>query len=84
MSSSTSRKLPAEVLAHPDVVALVELGKTTGEVTADAVRDTTDTAAISPQHLKALLRFLSEEGVTVVVSADDSATRKKVVAAAKG
>ncbi|HET9859777.1 MAG TPA: RNA polymerase sigma factor [Nocardioidaceae bacterium] len=82
MSSSTSRKLPAEVLAHPDVVALVELGKTTGEVTADAVRDTTDTAAISPQHLKALLRFLSEEGVTVVVSADDSATRKKVVAAA--
>ncbi|HJR37065.1 MAG TPA: RNA polymerase sigma factor [Nocardioidaceae bacterium] len=82
MSSSTSRKLPAEVLAHPDVVALVELGKATGAVTADAVRDTTDTAAISPQHLKALLRFLSEEGVIVVVSADDSATRKKVVAAA--
>jgi RNA polymerase primary sigma factor len=82
VSSSTSRKLPAEALAHPDVVALVELGKATGQVTADAVRDTSETAAISPQHLKALLRFLSEEGVTVVVSADDSATRKKVAAAA--
>ncbi|HET6626066.1 MAG TPA: RNA polymerase sigma factor [Nocardioidaceae bacterium] len=82
MSSSTSRKLPAEVLAHPDVVALVDLGKTTGEVTAEAVRDTSEAANISPQHLKALLRFLSEEGVTVVVSADDSAGRKRVLAAA--
>jgi RNA polymerase primary sigma factor len=82
VSSSTSRKLPAEVLAHPELVALVELGKTTGQVTAGAVRATTEAAAISPQHLKALLRFLSEEGVTVVLSADDSAARKKVAAAA--
>ncbi len=82
MSSSTSRKLPADVLAHPDVVTLVDVGKSTGQVTADAVRDTSETANISPQHLKALLRFLSEEGVTVVLSADDSAGRKKVLAAA--
>ena len=82
MSSSTSRKLPAEVIAHPDVVALVELGKTTGQVTAEAVRSTSEAAAISSNHLKALLRFLSEEGVTVVVSADDSAAKKVLAAAA--
>ena len=82
MSTSTSRKLPAEVLAHPEVVALVELGKATGQVSAGAVRDTSEAAAISPQHLKALLRFLSEEGVTVVLSGDDAAGRKKVAAAA--
>jgi RNA polymerase primary sigma factor len=83
VSSTTSRKLPAEALAHPAVVALVEKGRATGQVTADAVRDTSESAAISSQHLKALLRFLSEEGVTVVVSADDTAGRKRVAAAAK-
>ena len=82
MSSSTSRRLPPEVLAHPEVVSLVDLGKATGQVTADAVRNTTEAAAISPQHLKALLRFLREEGVTVVLSGDDAAARKKVAAAA--
>jgi len=82
VSSSTSRRLPPEVLAHPEVVSLVDLGKTTGQVTAAAVRNTTEAAAISPQHLKALLRFLSEEGVTVVLSGDDAAARKKVAAAA--
>jgi RNA polymerase primary sigma factor len=81
VSSSTSRKLPAEVLAHPDVVALIELGKRTGQVTADAVRDTSESAAISPQHLKALVKILSQEGVTVAVAADESAARKKVAAA---
>ena len=82
MSSSTSRRLPPEVLAHPEVVSLVDLGKATGQVSADAVRNTTEAAAISAQHLKALLRFLSEEGVTVVLSGDDAAARKKVAAAA--
>ena len=82
MSSSTSRKLPSAVLTHPDVAALLDLGKASGEVTVEAVRDTSDAAAISPQHLKALLKLLSEEGVTVAVSADHSSARKKVVAAA--
>ena len=31
MSASTSRKLPDEALAHPDVVALLRLGKAVGE-----------------------------------------------------
>ena len=81
MFSSTSRKLPAEVLAHPDVVALLDLGKATGRVTTGGVRKTRQAAAISPQHLKALLELLSEEGVIVAVSADEPAARKKVVAA---
>ena len=62
MSSSTSRKLPAEALAHPDVVALVKLGKAVGEVSAEAVRQTAESAGISPQHLRPLLKLLSEEG----------------------
>jgi RNA polymerase primary sigma factor len=82
VSTSTSRKLPAAVLAHPDIVTLVEEGRTTGHVTADALRGATDRADISPQHLKALLRFLSEEGVAVVVGHDDSRARKRVAAAA--
>ncbi len=48
------------------------------------MRDTSEAAAISPQHLKALLRFLSEEGVSVSLSVADSSARKKVVAAASG
>jgi RNA polymerase primary sigma factor len=83
VSTSTSRKLPADILAHPEVVALVERGKATGQVSSDAVRDTSEAAAISGKHLKALLRFLSEEGVTVVLSAAESSSRK-VAAASSG
>ena len=82
MSSSTSRKLSADVLAHPDIVALVESGRASGQVTADQLRTATAAAATSPQHLKAVLRYLSEEGVAVVVSAEESGSRKKVAAAA--
>ncbi len=82
MSTSTSRKLPAVVLAHPDVVALVDRGRSTGQVTADELRAATDRADISPQHFKALVRFLSEEGVAVHVGPDDSGPRKRVAAAA--
>ncbi|MGH3368889.1 MAG: sigma-70 factor domain-containing protein, partial [Nocardioidaceae bacterium] len=81
MSTSTSRKLPAEILAHPEVVALVESGKATGQVTSDAVRDTSEAAAISGKHLKALLRFLSDEGVSVTLTVSESG---RVAAAASG
>jgi RNA polymerase primary sigma factor len=83
VSTSTSRKLPAEILAHPEVVALVDQGKATGQVSSDAVRDTSEAASISGKHLKSLLRFLSEEGVTVVLSASES-TSRKVAAASSG
>jgi RNA polymerase primary sigma factor len=82
VSPSTSRKDSADVLAHPDIVALVEQGRLTGSVTADALRTATTVAATSPQHLKAVLRHLSEEGVSVVVSVEDAKSQKKVAAAA--
>ena len=81
MSSSTSRKLSVDVLAHPDIVALVEAGRPAGQVSADALRAATASAATVPQHLKAVLRKLSEEGISVVVAAEDTESPKKVVAA---
>ena len=65
MSASTSRKLSEEALAHPDVVALVRLGKAVGEVSSDAVRQSTEAAGIATEQLRALVRMLSEEGVSV-------------------
>ncbi|NUR09513.1 MAG: RNA polymerase sigma factor [Nocardioidaceae bacterium] len=82
MSSSTSRKHSADVLTHPDVVALLEQGRKDGHVSADDLRAATAAAATSPQHLKAVLKLLTEEGVAVVVSAEDAQSRKKVAAAA--
>ena len=83
MSTSTSRKLPADILAHPEVLALVESGKAAGQVSSDAVRDASESAGVSGKYLKALLRFLSEEGVSVVLSAAESSSRK-VAAASSG
>jgi RNA polymerase primary sigma factor len=80
VSTSTSRKLPADILAHPEVLALVESGKAAGQVSSDAVRDASESAGVSGKHLKALLRFLSEEGVTVVLSAAESSSRKVAAA----
>jgi RNA polymerase primary sigma factor len=82
VSSSTSRKVSADVLSHPDIVALVAAGRLSGQVSANALRTATAAAATSPQHLKAVLRYLSEEGVSVVVSAEESGSRKQVAAAA--
>ncbi len=82
MSTATSRKLPADVLAHPDIVALIDEGQSSGHVTADALRTATTSAVQSAPHLKALLRHLGELDIDVVVSAEDSRARKRVAAAA--
>ncbi len=84
MSTSTSRKLPADVLAHPDIVALVRDAKASGHVSADDLRAAAHNAAHTAAHLKALVRYLSEEGISVVMSADDTSSRKRVAAAASG
>ena len=81
MSTSTSRKLPADVLAHPDIVALVNQGKTSGHVTADALRSATEAHVHTAAHLKALMRYLSEEGISVTMSHEDTSSRKRVAAA---
>ena len=83
MSSSASRKLSAEALGHPDVVALLTLGRAVGEVPAEAVRRSSEAAGITPQQLRALVKMLSEEGISVAVPAEPTQqpARKKVAAA---
>ncbi len=83
MSSSASRKLSAETLGHPDVVALLTLGRAVGEVPAEAVRRSSEDAGITPQQLRSLVELLSQEGIAVAVPAETAAApaRKKVAAA---
>jgi RNA polymerase primary sigma factor len=81
VSTSTSRKLPADVLAHPDIVALVDRGKASGHVTSADLREATDVVVHTAAHLKALVRHLSEQGISVVMSAEETGGRKQVAAA---
>ena len=81
MSTATSRKLPADVLAHPDIVALIDQGKATGHVTSDALRTATAAVVHTPAHLKALMRYLGEQDIDVVMSAEDTTSSKRVAAA---
>ncbi|HVX53744.1 MAG TPA: sigma-70 family RNA polymerase sigma factor, partial [Nocardioides sp.] len=67
--SSTARKIPAEVLTHPAVVALIERGTPTGSVTPEEVRRASEDAAVEPRHLKALLAHLSTLGISVDLGA---------------
>ena len=69
MSSNARKLLPAEVLAHPAVAALVQRGTSTGTVSPEEVRTASDDAAVDPRHLKALLTHLSGLGIIVDVSA---------------
>ncbi len=78
MSSSSRKLLPAEVLAHPEIVGLLEQAAPTGTLTPEVVRRASEAAAIEPRHLRALLVHLSAEGITVAVNVDDHA---KAVAA---
>ncbi len=86
--SSNARKIPAPVLAHPEVQALIETGTATGSVTPDQVRQASDAAQILPQHLKGLLAHLSALGVSVDVGATSTraaaatSTAKKAAAKA--
>ena len=69
MSSNARKLLPAEVLMHPAVTALIEAGRPNGTVSPDEVRQASDDAAIEPRHLKALLAHLSGLGISVDVPA---------------
>jgi RNA polymerase primary sigma factor len=72
VSSNPRTLLPAEVLMHPSVLALIELGRPTGTVSPEDVRQTSEDAAIEPRHLKALLAHLSSAGITVQLTADST------------
>jgi RNA polymerase primary sigma factor len=84
--SDTARPLPPE-FAAPEVQGLLEQGRSEGYVTADDVRAAFEGANIPLARMKAVLRSLSEEGVTVMVDAQSSAAApaaraRKAVAAA--
>ncbi len=77
---SNARKLPESIVSDPIVQGLLTAGRATGTVTADAVRAAVTQVGISAGHHKALLRLLSETGVSVAVEATEAA-RKRVAAA---
>jgi RNA polymerase primary sigma factor len=82
--SETARPLPPE-FANPQVKGLLEQGKATGYVTSGDVRTVFEGAGIPLGRMKAVLRSLSEEGVSVMVEADSSGSAqrpRKAVAAA--
>ncbi|GAB3765454.1 hypothetical protein GCM10027600_14020 [Nocardioides ginsengisegetis] len=81
--SSNARKmlLPAEVLTHPAVVALIDRGTPTGSLTPEEVRQASEDARIEPKHLKGLLGHLSSLGISVHVTA--SSTRAVAATSAR-
>ena len=79
----TVRSLPPE-FTSPQVQGLLSQGRARGYVTSGDVRDAFDAAGIVPSRMKAVLRSLPEEGVTVMVEAEGSAPEgrgRKVVSA---
>ncbi|WP_267593851.1 RNA polymerase sigma factor [Carbonactinospora thermoautotrophica] len=83
MSASTSRSLPPEIAMSDQVQALIQRGRAQGYIAADELRRAFEEAQIPMSRAKAILRSLSEEGVTVMVSAAESAApkRRRTVAA---
>jgi RNA polymerase primary sigma factor len=67
VSSNARKQLPAAVLAHPAVLALIERGRPTGNITPDEVRQASEDAAVEPRHLKALMAHLSGLGISVAM-----------------
>jgi RNA polymerase primary sigma factor len=80
VSSNPRKPVPAEVLSHPAVVALIEGGAPSGTVTPDAVRQASEDASIEPRHLKGLMSHLSGLGISV----DLPPTTSRALAAESG
>jgi RNA polymerase primary sigma factor len=84
VSSVSPRPLPPEFLI-PEVQALLGRGKAQGYVTSHDLRSVLAQADIPMSRMKAVLRSLSEEDVTVMVTADEptaAGSSRKAVAAA--
>jgi RNA polymerase primary sigma factor len=77
---SNARKLPESIVSDPIVQGLLTVGRATGTISADTVRAAVTQVGISAGQHKALLRLLSETGVSVAVEATETA-RKRVAAA---
>jgi RNA polymerase primary sigma factor len=86
VSSHARKLLPAEVLSHPSITALVASGTPTGTVSPEDVRRASDEAGVEPRHLKALLVHLGGVGISVQVDATSlravAATSKRAATSA--
>lgn len=84
--SSNARKVPAAVLQHPSVVALIERATPVGSVSPEEVRQACADADVAAPHLKPLLAHLSALGIAVAVPAQGrgvaAATARKTASTA--
>ncbi|WP_245994638.1 RNA polymerase sigma factor [Nocardioides immobilis] len=83
--SSNARKVPAAVLAHPSIVALIERATPVGSVSPEDVRQACAAADVAAPHLKSFLGHLAGLGISVAMPATDRAvaatsTRKTTTA----
>ena len=72
MSSNARKTVPAGVLAHPAITALVAQASTTipGTITPDELRQAAEDAGVEPRHLKALMSHLAGLGISVALPVD--------------
>ena len=75
-SESPARPLPKE-FAHPALQNLVLLGSTNGSVDSEQLRTALVGAEVPQKRMKAVLRSLEEQGITVTL---DPATASRAVA----
>jgi RNA polymerase primary sigma factor len=68
--------LPPEYASSPHVQSLVTRGREQGHISTDDLRRAFDAADIPMTWAKAVLRSMTEEGVTVMVTAEDSAPER--------
>ncbi|MDF2092492.1 RNA polymerase sigma factor [Knoellia sp. 3-2P3] len=76
-SESPARPLPKE-FAHPALQNLVLLGSTNGSVDSEQLRTALVDAEVEPKRMKAVLRSLEEQGISITL---DTATATRAVAA---
>ncbi|MGI5274617.1 RNA polymerase sigma factor [Nonomuraea sp. CA-218870] len=77
MSPASSTRSKLQELNEPVIQRLLERGRSQGFLESEDVRQAFEEADIPMSHAAAFLRNLSKEGVTVVVTAADSAAPKK-------
>ena len=67
MSSNARKTVPAGVLAHPAIQALIAQARPSGSVTPDDVRRATEEAGVEARDLKGLMTHLAGLGISVDV-----------------
>nr|WP_230209297.1 RNA polymerase sigma factor [Tetrasphaera sp. HKS02] len=86
---AASSSLPQE-FSHPALQKLLKQGRTNGSVDSASLRSALEGAEVAPKRMKAVLRSLDEQGITVTLDAVTAtravaatATRKTATASAK-